>query len=229
MTVAEVQKKRAAVTATSVTATYDSTPTAGNLLVAVYGGRSAEAITGPVGWTPTLSVNHASAIPRLRWFYKISNGTEGAVSCSTPSSSEKALQIFEHSSTDGWPADSVDVMSNGDGGGGNVALVSTGTTAATATANAVGIAGGTTDSAFTTYVFTNSYVPSDAGAAFRIFGSAAKILTVSATQETTFDPNVTDQMIAGLVVFKTGAAPGTNRRMDRVRGFGAKARERAWQ
>jgi hypothetical protein len=65
---------------TSVTATFTTAPTAGNLLIAVFGESGNNTINPPSGWSTAVTYSHA---PGGAIFYKIASGSETTVTVST--------------------------------------------------------------------------------------------------------------------------------------------------
>ena len=81
---------------TTLTATYASTPTQGNLLVAVMGADIATAINTPSGWT--LAVFASSTAESQAIYYKIAGASEAtAVTITTVGSAGLGLHLYEYS------------------------------------------------------------------------------------------------------------------------------------
>jgi len=99
---APVQSALATTTlSTSITATFPSPPTAGNLLVAIKTHLTpSNAITGPSGWT--LAVNTANNVPGQIIYYKTAGAGESVnVTMSDGANLVNALRILEFSGFDG--------------------------------------------------------------------------------------------------------------------------------
>lgn len=135
--------------ATTRTATYPVTATAGKLLVAVCClGATVAQTTIPAGWTSLVAINHNSLTFSLHLVYKVSDGTEtGATFSHSASASAIRIGAYQYSGVaTSSPADKS--ASNDDGGSGQTSLA-TGTTATTTQADeliftVVGWSGGVT-------------------------------------------------------------------------------------
>ena len=82
---------------TSVTATFTTAPTAGNLLIAVFGEDVNNTINVPAGWASAVTYSHA---PGGAIFYKIAAGTESTVTVTTTGglgAYGMGLQLYEYS------------------------------------------------------------------------------------------------------------------------------------
>lgn len=90
-------KPSAAGIATSVSATFTSTPTAGNLLVAVMKENGANAVTLPSGFVNVTNSPYTGGSTRQLYVcYKVSDGTEsGALTFSNADSNNKSLELYE--------------------------------------------------------------------------------------------------------------------------------------
>jgi hypothetical protein len=95
--IALIQSATAGGTATTVSATFAATPTAGDLLVAVIATRTTGTITGPSGWTSAINQGGSTA-PNQAIFYKIAGSAESkTVSASTTATGNgNGLQIYEY-------------------------------------------------------------------------------------------------------------------------------------
>lgn len=83
---------------TSVTTTYGTTATTGNLLVAtVFSGGIGLGSTTISGWTSAVSVSFLSAADECTILYKIAAGTESAVAANCSGASSMVLAIHEFS------------------------------------------------------------------------------------------------------------------------------------
>ena len=86
---------------TSVTATFTTAPTAGNLLIAVFGESGSNTINTPSGWQ--VAVVDQNTSPGGAIFYKIASGSETTVTVSTTvnygdsNSYGMGLQLYEYS------------------------------------------------------------------------------------------------------------------------------------
>lgn len=73
---------------------YSTTPSSGDLLVAICSANAAATITGPSGFSTAIN---ESGNPAQGIFYKTAVGTEGSISCSFSAGSTFAIQIYEYS------------------------------------------------------------------------------------------------------------------------------------
>lgn len=98
---------------TSISKTFGWTATSGRLLVAACGGKgvTGSSISLPSGWTQVEERASGSACTLL--CYKVSDGTETALTVTTPTTSGRALAILEFSGCDSSPLDQVGDMSSG--------------------------------------------------------------------------------------------------------------------
>lgn len=128
-----------AATATSLTATFGSTPTQNNLLVAAAGSDDTLAMTSS-GWT--LATSAVSNQAAYLW-YKLAGASEPtAVQVTiTPTASDTiVLGTMEFSVSGGWAVSPLDKIASNTGHGGTFTSLATGTTAATTVANELAIA-----------------------------------------------------------------------------------------
>ncbi len=80
---------------TSVSASFGSSPSSNNLLIAVCGARTSATITGPSGFSTAIN---QTGTPSQGIFYKVSAGTETNLSCSFSGSSNRlGIHIYEYS------------------------------------------------------------------------------------------------------------------------------------
>ncbi len=137
----KVQQQDNKASTTSITATYDLTPTEGNLLVAVFGYRDAnnDPSSPPSGWSKAVSINAFSST--IGVWYKVAGASEStAVVFSWDASSRHAsLGIFEYSGN--ATSSPFDVGAGEDGGSPGRTTLSSGTTAPTAEDDELWIAG----------------------------------------------------------------------------------------
>lgn len=117
---------------TSVSATYVSTPTAGNLLIAALYDNAGTLGATITGWSLANSVQ-SSTSPESYVFYKVANGTESTtVTANSAGSTIMDLGIYEYTGFTGIPT--LDKTAFGSGNLG-VTSVNTGTTATTTAVN----------------------------------------------------------------------------------------------
>lgn len=161
-TPAQVQKaQNTAITQTTVTTTLGSTPTSGNLLVAVHSvvqTSVAANVTPPAGWTLAKAQSYGSSSRnRLAVYYKVAGGSEStSVTFTDATAGSHTLEIFEYSGTSG----TVDVTSGASITSGSATTATCGPTSATAIAKELAVAVIALDGSSATWAssWTNSYV-----------------------------------------------------------------------
>lgn len=195
----------AAVAATGLTATFDATATAGNLLVAMWSATVAPGtITGPSGWTQVFS---DAAVPFLTCWYKVAAGSETSCVVGTGNSVTQDLFTWEVSGFRGTPTLGRSIVTNA--GGSTVTTASTGTTAATTRMESFGIATVALNGASGGIVtpWTNGYTDDATRPSTRLY-IATRSITAMAAQETTLAWTSARRASAGLVTFRDSAADG---------------------
>ena len=89
----------------SITATFTTAPTAGNLLIAVFGESGSNNIATPSGWQ--VAVVYQNASPGGAIFYKIATGSESTVTVTTSGGASTSygmgLQLYEYNGMVGSP------------------------------------------------------------------------------------------------------------------------------
>ncbi len=138
---------------TSVNATYASTPTSGNLLIAVVGDNGANAGTTTItGWTRAITVA-SSTSNEGSIFYKVSNGAESTtVTANNSDAGNMEIAIYEYT---GFTSPVLDKTSVGSGSGTTCGV---GTTATTTDPNELLIVGAVgAGGAVTSPSWSNSY------------------------------------------------------------------------
>lgn len=193
---------------TSRSMTFDSTPTAGNiLLTAISLDKQSDAITTPSGWT-AIGTHYNSASISGGLAYKVSDGTEGTVTWDwTTSVLERGMLLMEISSTLFF-----DQQASADSGASAVTSQSTGTTGTTtySTGLAVAVWGADTlDNVDGTRAYTNGFSELYATLVGGYVGIIVATKTLSATGavETTFSCTDTgDQMFGKIAVFTQAPA-----------------------
>lgn len=102
-----VQEITATGSGTAPAATFGATPSSGNLLtgvIATRGNNSLAQITNPTGWTTVAEIRLGTS-QAVRIIRRISDGTEsGAQTAALANSIQWGMQLWEHSSSTGWPA-----------------------------------------------------------------------------------------------------------------------------
>lgn len=189
---------------TSITVTLPRTATAGNMLVAVAlaitGGGT---VTGPAGWTVG-PVSQIGASTCVRYWTKLSDGTETAASLSSTNSSTHSLMVYELAGFQGTPT--VDVSDGANNGGSSTSLSTAGTAPSNTGTPAFAIAGVSMNSSVTAVSASNSFgIDFTTNAAAACF-VAAKPLTTIAPVSTTFSWTTARQAAAGVLVIKDVAS-----------------------
>lgn len=187
--------------ATSISATLNSTATSGNLLVtAIATDKDAGTYTVPAGFTMIQTYSGLSVSGALA--YKVSDGSETAVSWSYTNSEESSVWIGEYSGTDATP---LDVSTEADSNNVDTTSQSTGTTGSTAQDEELAVAILAIDSAqnATGRSWSNSfseveYVGSNSTAGLSV---ATKYLTATGTQTSTMSWDTVDQAYAAIATF----------------------------
>lgn len=110
---------------TTLTATFDSTPTDNNLGVAALYKRNTEAVTGPSGWTE--AVSHVFTSSEVEVWYRVFSGDGTGVTFSWASSVHAVLVIGEWTLPTATPFDTSAVADSG----GNVTTLAIGPTGTT--------------------------------------------------------------------------------------------------
>jgi len=213
----------AASSGTAPTKTFGSTPTSGNLLIC-WAMTGAASMTGPSGWSTGVYVDNSFGSEKdvCAVYYKVSDGTEGAVTCST-ASDEWAIGIAEYEGPiDATPVDLSEVearVANASA----YTLAPAGTTAV-ADEMAVGVVY-SRNSSLSYGPWTNSFSqPVDVASANKRLGAAFKVLTSTGTITTTstFDTAIGTSK-GGMVTFKKDAGGGGGRIMSSLAGHGGLA------
>lgn len=121
--------------ATTLTATYPATATAGRLLVAV--GFLADqklVLGGPSGWTKAADVEHSSQTFSTAVYYKIAAGSETGATFTT-SGSAAAMGVAAYQYSGMVSSSPLDKTASNQNGGSQTTSLATGTTAATSQAS----------------------------------------------------------------------------------------------
>lgn len=215
----QVQQKLAyvnSVGSTSISATFDSATTSGNLLLAYLTvDKDSGAITVPTGFT--LVHDYVGLSVSIAMAYKFSDGTETAVTWNHATArTMKQMQILEYSGLDTF-----DVSAEADSANANTTSQTSGTTATTASTSARAFAlfgsdsKGSTDAGVAyTNSFTSTYTdPGGINTGCSGLYSAEKDLSATGTQETTFSTtNPTGDQMAGIIAvfYLAGGGPTGN-------------------
>ena len=138
--ITQIQKASAgsAGSASSITASYGSTPVQDNLLVLVHHYRANGTVTLPAGWAQAVTEQQSGS--RITIGYKIAGASEGTdITVTVSSSGQQTITIFEYSGID--TVSPLDQTASNAVGVGNPTSCSTGTTPTTTTADELLIAG----------------------------------------------------------------------------------------
>lgn len=204
--------------ATSIVATFGSTPTNNNLLVAKHFTRGGDS-TEPGTWTTAVDVIDATQDDNGQIAYRVASSDGTTVTFTTASSDTHALHIEEW--TGMATSTPLDVTATA-GPTANQGSHSTGTTATTAQADAVAFAMVQIreTAATTANAWTNSFTHDQClnGGQTNEFGTlvtAHKILSATGTQESTLsgiDTAANNRVMGGIAVFKASTGGGATTR-----------------
>lgn len=205
MAITEVQQQNDTLrTTTSYTTTYGATPTDGNLLVGVWctgtGGSNPGTITNPTGWSTAFTLQRSTG-QRVICCYKVASSDGTSVNIKSTGNVGWIGTIFEFSGLD--TSSPLDVTQTNDGGSGGVTSLASGTTAATAVADSLVIAG---------WGLANTSGGSesvDVGAIQDTSNDkviiATRVISSTGTQAITASWTTSRTCVAGIAVFKGGA------------------------
>lgn len=205
-TIANVQASKYGSSATaSVTVSWASTPTAGNLLIARtrnLGGSGTE--KGSIsGWTLVEYALYGAGNRFVSIFYKIAGSSEGDVTYSSTASTETYLVIEEWSNSDGWDATPEDQYTNVDTTGSVVTSRSTGTTGTTTVADELAVSVLGCGSTVTGISWSNSFTASfEQPTGALTFAGGHKTLSATGTVETTASWTTSRVAGAAIATFK---------------------------
>lgn len=213
MAIAFVQKKEGALAtnASSITVTFDSTPTEGNLMILALSLRSSgDGIILPSGWTKQID-NTGNTTLAMGW--KIAGAGESSdVLVSYDDTTGSALIIGEFSGIDGTP---FDVSQTGSGG--PVKASTAGPTASTAQNDELAVAatavrqdGGAWVSWSDSFITGDDIVSTSASVAHIAW--CYKILTAIGTPQVTGTWTNNQDFVDGILTFKAAAVSAAKRR-----------------
>lgn len=192
----------------SVTVSWTSTPTSGNLLVARAVGVAATDGGAISGWTSVDYARYGSTTGYTSIFVKVAGGSEGSVQVTYTSATTTRLVIEEWSNSDGWDATPTDQYTHDDSTSGT--SKSTGTTGATTIADTLAVAVIGWGGAVTGISWSNSFTADfEQPTGSLTFAGAHKILSSTGTQETTASWTTTRLAGAAIATFK-GNAPSSS-------------------
>lgn len=193
-------------TATSVTVTLVTTAISGNLLVCIHFTGASDS-TAPTGFTEAVAVTDGGNADQGAIYYKISDGTETAVTPGSGASDENMAQVLEFEGP--WDASPLDQTAS--------SAVSTtqnpvsGTTGTTAVADEISVVG-ITARAGSQVVFSswlNSYTESaDIFTNFKNLGVSWKLLTATGTTSSGATLIASLTAMGMIATFKKEAAGG---------------------
>ncbi len=201
------------VSVNTITATFPiGSATAGNLLVATFvTSTTPGTITGFSGWTLVTSATSSSATTYM--YYKVASGGETALTISTVNTINLYLSLVEIAGFTTTP--SLNVSSSNTAANGSSSVSTTSSTGPTNTVTpAFAIVGIGHNGANDPSSWTDSYVEDITAITSNALHIAAKPLTASAANSTTFTWTTTRAAVAILAVFgDTPVIAGTNFRM----------------
>jgi len=190
----------------SVTVSWTSTPTSGNLLVARAIGAAATDAGAISGWTLVSSARYGATTGFVSIFVKVAGGSEGNVTVTFTGSNPTRLVIEEWSSSTGWAATPLDQSANTNNAGSTVTSRSTGTTGTTTVADELAVSVIGWGSAVTGISWSNSFTDSFSQPTGSLtFGGAHKTLSATGTVETTASWTTARLAGAAIATFKTVA------------------------
>jgi len=190
----------------SVTVSWTSTPTSGNLLVARAIGAAATDTGAISGWTLVSSARYGATTGFVSIFVKVAGGSEGNVTVTFTGSNPTRLVIEEWSSSTGWAATPLDQSANTNNAGSTVTSRSTGTTGTTTVADELAVSVIGWGSAVTGISWSNSFTASFSQPTGSLtFGGAHKTLSATGTVETTASWTTARLAGAAIATFKTVA------------------------
>lgn len=166
---------------TSVTATFDSNPAAGNLLVAICGGRDSVSISGPNSFSTAIS---QTGTPSQAIFYKVAAGNETSLTC-TSGSTRLGIHAYEFSGVETASPLEATGSSNGNGTGAASGSVTT-TSDETLLIVGVTLNANTNFSAWSnSFTGHNSFQSGGAAGSRSAYGGASRSVTSVGTYSTT--------------------------------------------
>ena len=209
MTISNVQAPKYDTAASnSVTISWNSTPTSGNLLIARAIGAAATDGGAISGWTKTDSARYGASTGHVAIFFKKAGASEGDVTVTFTSATTTRMVIEEWNNSDGW--DTVDQHTYADNAGSTVTSKSTGTTGSTTVADELSVSVIGWGSAVTGISWSNSFTASfEQPTGALTFAGAHKVLSSTGAQETTASWTTARLAGAAIATFK-GNAPSGN-------------------
>lgn len=185
MAIARITAQDATASGTSpLSATYPSTPTQGNLLIAIVGDSDGlNNATALSGWTQVVPIGNASSASEVNIFFKIAGASEPtSVSPTFGASITATIAIYEYSG----PASS-SVLDKSTSAGGAGSPQSTGTTAATTVASDLVIVAGFSSGNTPTFTSWTNSVTLRNSVIIGTFGlfTGDKIVSATGTYEST--------------------------------------------
>jgi hypothetical protein len=197
-----VQKSSGTASTSSVSATFTSTPTSGNFLIAICGARNVT-INQPSGWSTAINES-GTPNPSQAIFYKVAGASESStVTVTTSTTSYLGLQIFEYQNIASVsPVDAT----NSNSGTGTVITTNSVTTSQSPDLIIVGV---TINAATSFSSWTNSFTEqNDFLQTSRTFAGADRIVTSNGAYSTGATAANSAAWRAQIVAFKgTGGLP----------------------
>lgn len=196
--------KKGSVAGASKTLTFDSTPTEGNLLVAIGRGTNAVSNASITGWTLATSTLVTSAGTMGLWYKVAGAGESKDVVLNWTSSTQIDMSIMEWSGI--TSTNPLDQIGHTDNTGSAVSTRSSGTTPTTTQVDELSIAAFAMGAAVTAESYTNTYTEQVNNAS--VLFVASKVLSATGAQETT-ESWTTARLAGGLIATfkKTSVAP----------------------
>lgn len=191
----------------SVTVSWTSTPTSGNLLVARAIGVGASDGGSITGWTRVDYARYGASTGYVAIFVKVAGAGEGNVTVTFTGSNPTRLVIEEWSNSDGWASSPIDQYTHSDAGS-TVTSKSTGTTGTTTINDELAVSVIGWGSAVTSISWSNSFTSSFEQPASITFSGAHKVLSATGTQETTASWTTARLAGAAIGTFKGNAPAG---------------------
>lgn len=199
--IALVQTASGGGTTGTFSATFGSTPTPGNLLVAIAGTRLSGTLTAPAGWSTAINQG-AGAAPGEAIFYKVAGASEplNVTMTTTAGGNGNGLQLYEYAGVS-----VLDAVSSATGSGTGVSSGSV----TTASANELVIAGLVTqqganfaDASWTAAFAEVNDLTEGGGGGQTVFGGAQLIVSAASTYSSTATSSASGAWRGQIVSFK---------------------------
>ena len=193
-----IQKTTGGGTASSFSATFAATPTAGNLLIAVAGTRINGTMTAPAGWSTAINQT-ATPAPQAAIFYKLAGASEPTtVTVTTDATGNgNGIHLYEYRCVT-----TLDLVSSATGSSKSVSSGSVTTTQP----NSLLIAGLVARQGVSLTSWTNGFTEQNdftqgAGGAVTVFAAGDRIVSSAGTYSTTAISDASGQWRGQIVAF----------------------------